>query len=957
MDADFSLVTFNCLYSDLAPLLENGFNTGHGFIRPPRSIRAAASLACVSLQSSQNDCFGGQSLIGLDYVLAPYVDMSFKKHLKNAINTFNAFNAHASYKPEKYKEHDDIVQECLDIIDNIKYYDPKDVENREYMKCKISSLYEGSDLIKTEKIYNITCKTVEEETHQAMEALVFNLNTLHSRCGSQVPFSSINLGMNTAPEGRLIIKEFLNATWNGLGNGETPLFPISVWLMKEGVNYNPGDPNYDLFKYAMKVSAKRLYPNFLNIDSSFNLPYYKADDYRTHASAMGCADGDEVVLYNYRGQQYCEGFKRLWDKVSCDFPVKEEGISDYVNTSGLTIWDGDNGFVEVKTVVRNPDQNNWVRITFNNGRSILVTEDHPLYTENKGRIFTSNLVVGDSIKTYWNLPIGEDDYSTITESKAYILGLLLVDGCYDKQLTVTLDTRTEQDVSARFIDCVRDVWDKNCTVTHFNRGDKGVYDSISVDGGYTDGISSVLTEIFGGLQKNNRKIPDSIFRAPRNIKMAFMAGMVDGDGHISYKSKVQLGSVNKELSLQQLALAQSLGIPAKIYLNHYNSADMHKLRYRVEYSMTEELAGYLASGKKANDQWNGKISNTIAPDIIKVKTIEYLGYLGKCSYDVETSTDHFTLSFINSGNCRTRVMSNVNGPEITSGRGNFAFTTINLPYLALQACRNLNRQPKENNKEVIDEFFKLFDKYIYLGKEYLEWRFNIIAKKEVKNFPFVMGQHLYMGSEKLGPTDEIRPALLNASISIGYVGLAECLVALTGKHHGESKEAQELGLSIVKHLRDATDNFTEETHLNWSTFATPAEGFAGTSLRGCRAEFGIIPGITDREYLTNSHHCPVYYQMKAIDKIKTEAPYNSLANAGSITYIEMDGDPLKNLPAFEKLVRAMHDNDLGYYAISHAVDRDPICGYTGIIANECPHCHRREDGRYRFKVKKYENND
>lgn len=593
-DADFSLVTFNCLYSDLAPLLENGFNTGHGFIRPPRSIRAAASLACVSLQSSQNDCFGGQSLIGLDYVLAPYVDMSFKKHLKNAINTFNAFNAHASYKPEKYKEHDDIVQECLDIIDNIKYYDPKDVENREYMKCKISSLYEGSDLIKTEKIYNIACKTVEEETHQAMEALVFNLNTLHSRCGSQVPFSSVNLGMNTTPEGRLIIKEFLNATWNGLGNGETPLFPISVWLMKEGVNYNPGDPNYDLFKYAMKVSAKRLYPNFLNIDSSFNLPYYKADDYRTHASAMGC---------------------------------------------------------------------------------------------------------------------------------------------------------------------------------------------------------------------------------------------------------------------------------------------------------------------------------------------------------------------------RTRVMSNVNGPEITSGRGNFAFTTINLPYLALQACRNLNRQPKENNKEVIDEFFKLFDKYIYLGKEYLEWRFNIIAKKEVKNFPFVMGQHLYMGSEKLGPTDEIRPALLNASISIGYVGLAECLVALTGKHHGESKEAQELGLSIVKHLRDATDNFTEETHLNWSTFATPAEGFAGTSLRGCRAEFGIIPGITDREYLTNSHHCPVYYQMKAIDKIKTEAPYNSLANAGSITYIEMDGDPLKNLPAFEKLVRAMHDNDLGYYAISHAVDRDPICGYTGIIANECPHCHRREDGRYRFKVKKYENND
>lgn len=253
-----------------------------------------------------------------------------------------------------------------------------------------------------------------------------------------------------------------------------------------------------------------------------------------------------------------------------------------------------------------------------------------------------------------------------------------------------------------------------------------------------------------------------------------------------------------------------------------------------------------------------------------------------------------------------------------------------MPKLALEA------------KGDISKFFKLFDKYIDVCKRYLEFRFEIIAKKKVKNFPFVMGQKLYLGSEDLGPEDEIRPALLNSTLSIGIIGLAEALVVLTGKHHGESEEAQELGLKIVSHLRKMTDKFTKETHMNWSAFATPAEGLAGHAAKILQKQYGKIPGVTDRGYLTNSTHVPVYYPICASKKIRIEAPYHALFNAGQIAYVIMDGEPLNNLEVFEKIIRYMYKNDMGYFSISHNVDRCPKCGYTGIIKDECPVCHYKE---------------
>ena len=416
-------------------------------------------------------------------------------------------------------------------------------------------------------IYELACQEVEEETHQAMEAVVHNFCSLHSRAGAQVPFSSLNYGIDTSPEGRLVVKELLTATWNGLGNGETPIFPIQVYQIKKGINYYPEDPNYDLFKLACKVSAKRLFPNFLSLDATYNLQYYKEGDYNSYVATMGC---------------------------------------------------------------------------------------------------------------------------------------------------------------------------------------------------------------------------------------------------------------------------------------------------------------------------------------------------------------------------RTRVMGNVNGPEESGSRGNFSFVTINLPKLAVEANKDMAK------------FWKLLDKYIALSHDYLLFRYEIISKKHVYNYPFLMEQGVWMDSEKADRNDTIKDLLKHASYSIGFCGLAECLVALIGKHHGESEEAQELGLKIVSHIRERTDKYTKDERMNWSTFSAPSESTAGTFQAYNRKKYGIIPGVTDRIYQTNSYHCPVYYPIKAIDKIRIEAPYHEKCNAGGISYIEMDGDPLKNLPAFESIVRAMVEANMGYFSINHKVDRDPVCGFTGIIENECPHCHRKE---------------
>jgi len=564
-DLDFLTLTTTCCQIDINKLFTDGFSTGHGFLREPNSIQSYSALACIAIQSNQNDQHGGQSIPCFDYDMAEGVRKSYRQLYRDNLIKVLDFNG--------IENADKLVRDALDKIKAEKGIIPNMADDNGYTEAEfavLSAAVDGEMLQKAQaSARKYADKEIDRITFQSMEALVHNLNTMHSRAGAQIPFSSINYGTDISPEGRLVTKNLLLAQEAGLGNGETPIFPIHIFKVKEGVNFNPGDPNYDMFKLACKVSAERLFPNFSFIDAPFNLQYYKPGRPETEIAYMGC---------------------------------------------------------------------------------------------------------------------------------------------------------------------------------------------------------------------------------------------------------------------------------------------------------------------------------------------------------------------------RTRVIGNVYDKEneIVTGRGNLSFTSINLPRLAIRANHN------------VEFFFELLDREISLVVEQLTDRYHIQAGKKVKNYPFLMGQGIWINSDKLGPDDTVGEVLKHGTLSVGFIGLAECLTALVGAHHGESKASQNLGLEIIGYMRKRMDDESKKTGMNYTLLATPAEGLSGRFVRIDKKKFGIIEGVTDKEYYTNSFHIPVKYQISAYDKIRLEAPYHALTNAGHITYIELDGDPVKNLDAFEDIIRFMHDCGVGFGSINHPVDRDPVCGYTGIIDDVCPRCGRHE---------------
>jgi len=568
-DMDFYTLTTTCCQIELTSLFRNGFSTGHGYLREPQDITSYAALCCIAIQANQNDQHGGQSVVDFDYGMAPGVKKTFIKRYRLNI-------ARAIELLSGVEESDQKAREMLDKLaaEGLK---PTLEETPEFHQAVLAALNEFTgDANVSEKIIDFaqrrSWQETDKATFQAMEALVHNLNTMNSRAGAQVPFSSINYGMDTSPEGRMVMKNLLHATEDGLGGGETPIFPIQIFRVKEGVNFNPGDPNYDLFRLSIRTSAKRLFPNFSFVDAPFNLQYYKPGHPETEIAYMGC---------------------------------------------------------------------------------------------------------------------------------------------------------------------------------------------------------------------------------------------------------------------------------------------------------------------------------------------------------------------------RTRVMGNAfdRNRETSPRRGNLSFTSINLPRIAIKSKGDVNW------------FFEELDRKLELVMEQLDERFAIISRKRVKNFPFLMGQGVWIDSEKLDWNDTVEEVLKHGTLTVGFIGLAETLVALRGKHHGEDEESQKLGQEIIGRMRAFVDKRSKETGLNYTLIATPAEGLSGRFIRMDREQFGVIPGVTERAYYTNSFHVPVYYPCSAFHKLSVEAPYHALTNAGHISYVEMDGDPLKNLDAFEKIVRHMHHVGIGYGSINHPIDRDPVCGYNGIIGDECPCCHRKEDGR------------
>ena len=560
-DMDFlPMGTTTCCQIDLTELFKDGFSTGHGHLRCPNDIMSYTALAAIAIQSNQNDQHGGQSLPAFDYDMAPGVLKTFKKQFKQILYDFLDLNG---------------------IVGLVKFdHIVKDIDKLKTMDIEVEifeNYYKDSEQVERifRKAYDKALAKTDRITYQAMEAFIHNLNTMHSRAGAQVPFSSVNFGTNTTPEGRMVIRNYLLATDAGLGKGETPIFPISIFKVKEGVNYNPEDPNYDLFKLSCKVSAKRLFPNFSFLDSPFNLQYYDPNNYKTECAYMGC---------------------------------------------------------------------------------------------------------------------------------------------------------------------------------------------------------------------------------------------------------------------------------------------------------------------------------------------------------------------------RTRVLGNVANPdkEIVAGRGNLSFTSINLPRIGIKHGKVTLGKPDMKG------FYKELDEKLELVKDQLLERFEIQCSKKVYNFPFLLGQGVWIDSKGLKNNSRLKPVLKNGTLTVGFIGLAETLKALIGKHHGESKEAEKLGLEIIKHMRDKIDGYAKEYKLNFSLIATPAEGLSGRFTAIDKSIYGKIKGVTDREYYTNSFHVPVYYNISIKEKLRKEGPYHNLTNGGHISYIELDGDVANNVEAFEKVIRIMHDEKIGYGAINHPVDRDPVCGYTGVIGDVCPGCGRRE---------------
>ena len=580
-DFDFYSLTTTCCQIQLSKLFKGGFSTGHGFLREPNDIQSYSALACIAIQSNQNDQHGGQSIVDFDYGLAPGVTKTYKKYYST--NLYKSLEIIApSDEPDTTEDKSNGIQGGLTLFDLKEI--ARDVEKRtgsfpqittdakyleEEKKVLLSKGLSEEVIDKAQKFaVKEAYRETEKATYQAMEALIHNLNTMHSRAGAQTPFSSINYGTDTSPEGRMVMRNILKATEAGLGMGETPIFPIQIFRVKEGINYNEGDPNYDLFIQSCEVSAKRLFPNFSFLDSPFNLQYYKPGHPETEVSYMGC---------------------------------------------------------------------------------------------------------------------------------------------------------------------------------------------------------------------------------------------------------------------------------------------------------------------------------------------------------------------------RTRVMGNTFDPSksISPGRGNLSFTSINLPRIAIEAEGD------------IEKFYANLKKMMDLVVGQLMDRFAIQSRKHVYNFPFLMGQGVWIDSDKLGYNDTVGEVLKHGTLSIGFIGLAETLTALYGHHHGESEQMQEKGLEIIGFMRKYLDDLSAEKQLNFTLLATPAEGLSGRFVRMDKKRYGVIKGVTDKDYYTNSFHVPVYYKISAFEKIQKEAPYHALTNAGHISYVELDGDTANNVEAFEAIVRCMHDAGIGYGSINHPVDRDPLCGYVGVIGEVCPRCGRK----------------
>lgn len=856
--------SLTCLQHPLDVIFKKGFRAGHGELRAPKRIETAATQACVSMETVQNEMHGGQAIPAFDFYLAPFVRMAYIEEL-NKIKKF-----------------------LVDIPDEKYWKKLEEAEIKDYVAAELP--HNGSTGITDARIKQMAINQTVDRVHQAMESFVHNMNNIHSRGGNQVVFSSINYGTDTSAEGRCIIREILKATEAGVGNGATAIFPIQIWKLKAGVSRFEGDPNYDLYLYACKVAAKRFFPNFLNLDASYNRSdLWDPKDpkrYENEVATMGALAGKEHL------------YVKIGEEEPVDISIKD--FYEYCKTGELRNARPCQIFCNREPLERlKGDKTNQV---------------HDKVALRESGVYAVTYIPEDV--TY--IGSSSNINRRINEHKCSI------------RLTGRMDS------GINFAD--RDLKNYRFEVLRYAEDYKAAEREF---------IETVPNGNIRGTEQKFYKVPSAHFKHISR-KPSWKQDLTVKQDLIDLEDRdiKVFDRDGKWTKVKHIFKNDKMNTPAMMHVFYEEFGRKYCL------DCTEDHPLFTGAGFTRADQI--QVGDSIyRMDGLEMKVLDVIyGTYPVDSYDIGTVTGTFIGSDIIMHNCRTRVWGDRFGKSTSIARGNLSFTTINLPKLAIETAIETHQLVKDDNGQwvrnehledpdyVIDTFMQKLEKVAEICAKQLDERYKFQASAKAKQFPLLMSG-LWVGSENLKPEDTIEPVIKHGTLGIGYIGLAECLIALTGKHHGESEEAQKLGLEIVGFIDNLCKKFSDEYDHNYSCFATPAEGLSGKFTKKDRKEFGVIVGVTDKEYYTNSNHVPVYYKCSAKHKAEIEGPYHKLTPAGHIFYVEIDGKIVKNPEAIPDIVEIAAKNDCGYISINYNCSRCEECGYESSDEFEdgiCPHC-------------------
>lgn len=804
-----------------------------------------------------------------------------------------------------------------------------------------------------EQVLQFAQEDLEKEIQDAVQTFNYQINSMTNTNG-QAPFITVFMYLSENPEYTkeiaMLIKEFLLQRIKGMkdetGHYVTQAFPKLIYCL-EKKNITEDSEYWWLTKLAAQCTAKRMVPDYISEKVMLEQKVDKKGKGNVYP-CMGCVDGEEIICYKFNNQIFCESFKRMWNRLSDYYKVKtqQNGKDLYIDTNNVEIHDTKKGFVKNYRIIKN-NTKDWLRLTFSNGRTLTCTLDHPFETENRGMVYAKDLTNKDIIKI-GKTPININNNINFDTDKAWLLGLILCDGCYDKHITATMNCEGEKDIIEKCKNVFENKYFINTKLV--DRSNEPGRHYIEVEGvtgkGSLVDLMNYFIRKFGGIKKLDRQIPNEVFSWNKEAQLSFMAGMIDADGYLNDTKvlRIQLGSTNKELALQQAMLARQLGMEPSVYLNHYSKLNPKAVRYRVEFIPTEELINYITCEKKRKHftGWTRKNNSILTTDICSVTKMEKITEQSY-SYDVTTSSEHFEVSGIYSHNCRsflTPFIDNFGNPKYY-GRYNCGVCTISLPYIALMSNGNF------------EKFWKELDKYTELCHKALKISVDRIKETSVNVAPILWK---YGAFGRLNSDQKIGDLMLGgyATVSLGYAGLYECVKYMTGHSHFDDGVGKEFGIKVMKFLNEKCDKWKENENISYSLYGTPLEATTYKLAKALKRDFGEIKGITDRNYITNSYHIPVFEEINPFEKLKIESEFQKLSPGGMISYCE-SANLSHNIEAVLQILQFMYENIM-YAELNIKSDYCQACGNevemkiideNGTLDWQCPICGNKDHDKMR----------